>query len=108
MSPLRSAIARTSVLAALMLLASCSVADTLTEGFAHGQAVSDRLEKSIGNKSTVGFQWNNGALTSVTVSFEGIPKGQSVERVVMEAKDAVLAEFKQSPQAIVVSFRVAP
>jgi len=51
----------------LALLAGCAPIDSLREGFTHSQAVSARLEKSVGLKSFVGFNWNIGSLTTVNV-----------------------------------------
>ena len=56
------------LLSLVMLLATitaCDAVDTMKEGFAHSQAVSDKLEKTVGLKSFVGFNWHNSSLTSV-------------------------------------------
>ena len=94
------------VIAASLLLAACDAVDTLKEGFAHAEAVSTKLEASIGLKSQVGFNWNNGSLTSVTVTFTGVPATPSLAEITARTKDAVLAEFKQTPKALVVAFSV--
>jgi major membrane immunogen (membrane-anchored lipoprotein) len=90
------------------LLASCDAVDSMKEGFAHSQAVSSQLEKSLGVKSFVGFNWNNGALTSVNVTFQGIPQNVTLPDIVEKSKRAVAAEFKQTPRQIVVGFSVEP
>ena len=95
------------LLLASLTLCGCDAVDTMKEGFAHSQAVSAELEKSIGLKSYVGFNWNNGSLTSVNVTFEGIPKDKSLPEIGEAAKTAVLKQFKQEPKQIVVAFTIA-
>jgi hypothetical protein len=92
----------------ILLLSGCDAIDTMKEGFAHSQAVSTQLEKTVGAKSFVGFNWNNGTLTSVTVTFEKIPPNAQLQDVVGKATQAVAAEFKQKPKQIVVGFAVQP
>ena len=93
---------------AAALLAGCGPLDTMKEGFAHSQAVSDRLEKSLGVKSFVGFNWNNGQLTSVSVTFDGVPANANLADIVEQSKRSVAAEFKQVPKQVVVAFTVTP
>jgi hypothetical protein len=92
----------------LALMAGCGPVDSLKEGFAHSQAVSAELEKSLGLKSFVGFNWSNGSLTSVNVTFQGVPANVPLADVVDQSKRAVIAEFKQTPKQIVVAFAVEP
>jgi hypothetical protein len=80
----------------------------MKEGFAHSQAVSDRLERDLGRKSFVGFNINNGQLTSVNVTFDGIPEQGSLADIAETSKQAVLAEFKQTPNEIIVAFTIKP
>jgi len=89
-----------------LMLWGCDAVDTMKEGFAHSQAVSVELERSIGLKSYVGFNWNNGSLTSVNVTFDGIPKNKSLPEISEAAKAAVLKEFRQEPKQIVVAFKM--
>lgn len=98
--------AATLVLA--LTLVACDQFDSLKEGYAHSQAVSAALEKSVGLKSFVGFNWRNGVLTTVTVTFQGVPTTATLAAVVDSSKKAVLAEFKQTPQEIVVAFAIEP
>lgn len=97
-----------AILAVLFLLSACDSIDSMTEGFAHTQAVSASLEKTTGLKSVVGFNWNNGSLTSVNVNFDGVPEKASLQEVAAESRKAVLSEFKQRPKTIVISFSLAP
>lgn len=96
------------LLLAASMLSSCNVVDTMKEGFAHSNAVSSALEKKLGKKPFVGFNWNNGTLTSVTVSFEGIPANVPLAEIVQQSQAAVAAEFKQVPKQVVVAFAVQP
>jgi hypothetical protein len=90
-------------------LSGCGGAiDTMKEGFAHSKAISTELEKSLGLKSQVGFNWVNGSLTSVSVNFQGAPANATVPEVIAKSKAAVVAEFKQTPKQIVVAFVVEP
>ena len=56
------------------------------------------LEKSLGLKPLVGFNWNNGSLTSVNVTFEGIPANVTLAEISAKSKQVVIAQFKQTPQ----------
>ena len=95
-----------SLLVVSVMLGGCDAVDTMKEGFGHSQAVSTRLESSLGLKSYVGFNWNNGVLNSVTITFDGVPQAPSLPEVVSKSREAVLAEFKQTPKTIVVAFSV--
>lgn len=74
----------------------------------HGSRRTVGLEKSLGVQPLVGFNWNNGFLTSVHVTFEGIPKDKSLPEIGEVATRAVLKEFKQEPKQIVISFTIKP
>lgn len=89
-------------------ITACGPIDTLTDGFAHTQAVSAELERSLGLKSFVGFRWSNGSLTSVDVVFEGIPQDISLPDLAEKSKKAIVAEFKQTPQKIAITFTMMP
>jgi hypothetical protein len=92
---------------ATLALAGCDAVDSMRNGFEHSQAVSTELEKSLGLKSYVGFNWNNGSLTSVNVTFQGIPKDHSLADIIEISRQTVLKEFKQEPKQIVVSFAIS-
>ncbi|MCG2594474.1 hypothetical protein LZ009_16980 [Ramlibacter sp. XY19] len=91
-----------------LCLSGCDAFDTVREGYAHSQAVSTRLEKAVGVKSFVGFNWNNGTLTSVSVTFERVPADVQLPAIVKLATEAVAAEFKQKPKQVVIGFAVQP
>ena len=89
-----------------LMVAGCSAVSTMKEGFKHTQEVADDLEKAIGKKPLVGFNWNNGALTSVTVTFDGIPAGRTTEEIAALSRSSISARFRQEPQNIVIAFRL--
>ena len=91
----------------LLVLCSCDAADTMKSGFEHSTAVSTDLEKSVGAKSFVGFNWNNGSLTQVSITFETIPRGKSLEQIASLSRGAVQKHFKQTPQRIIVAFTIS-
>jgi len=93
-----------SAISVALVLSACGPVDTLKEGFAHSQAVSDSLEKSVGVKPFVGFNWSNGVLASVSVTFPGIPANATLPDIAEKSRQAIAAEFKQSPSQVVLSF----
>jgi hypothetical protein len=93
---------------AVLALAGCNAIDSVREGFAHSQAVSAELARSLRMKSLVGYNWHNGSLTSVNITFEGVPKDRSLAEIAEESRRAVLKEFKQAPQQIIVAFSIRP
>ncbi len=107
MQPANSKLIATLLLAATLLFA-CDAVDTVREGFAHSEAVSTELEKSLGVKSFIGFNWNNKVLNSVTVTFQGIPTDHPLPEIAEIARKAVINEFKQEPKQISIAFVVAP
>jgi hypothetical protein len=90
----------------LLSLAACDMVDTLKEGFAHSQAMATELEKAVGSKAFVGFNWNNGRLTSVNVTFEGLPKDRALPDLVQLARTAAAKHFKQEPEQLVLAFSI--
>ena len=95
-------------IALALLLTACGPIDSLKEGFNHSEAVSAELEKSIGVKASVGFNWDNGSLTSVSVTFQGLPSDIGLADIAAKAKAAVIAEFKQTPRQVVIAFAIEP
>jgi hypothetical protein len=89
-----------------LFLCGCNPIEMVQEQLAHSKAVSASLEKSTGLKSEVGFNWNNGKLTSVNVMFHGTPPNVSLPELGEKSRAAVLAEFKENPKQLVISFIV--
>lgn len=90
-----------------LLLAGCNPIEMIQEQMAHSKAVSASLQKSTGLESDVGFNWNNGKLVSVNVMFRGLPANIALPDVAEKARAAVLAEFKENPEQLVISFVLA-
>jgi hypothetical protein len=98
---------RMLVVVGFLALAGCDAVDTIKEGINHANAVSARLQTSLGTKPAVGFNSQNGELTNVTVTFAGEPPGFPLDEIAAKTREAVRAEFKQSPKHITLSFDLA-
>lgn len=85
-------------------LAGCGAVDSMTDGFRHSQEVATDLGKSVGSKPFVGFNWRNGSLVNVTVTFQGVPQDKSAQEIAELSRQSVAAHFQQAPERIVVSF----
>jgi len=96
------------VLLLAISLSACDAISTLTEGFKQSQEVATDIEKMTGSKPLVGFNWNNGSLTSVTVNFKGIPKDKSISELAEIARSSIKNQFKQEPKQIVLGFTIQP
>ena len=92
-----------AILIAAFMLASCDAISTMTDGFKNAHAVESDLQGSTGVKPEVGFNWRNGRLLLVTVTFPRI-----LEKPVTELADtvrgAVGRHFRQTPDKIVLGF----
>jgi hypothetical protein len=85
-------------------LTACDVTSTLTEGSKQARAVESALETSTGVKPNVGFNWQNGKLTSVTVIFPAIPETKPLRELADEVRTTVGKEFKQDANNVVLAF----
>ena len=85
-------------------LGGCNAVDSMKEGFEHSNAVAADLEKSLGSKPFVGFNWANGVLVNVNVEFGVRPAGKSLDEIEAATRDAVKKEFAQAPRKIVLAF----
>ncbi len=92
----------------LLSLTACDAVNTVKEGFDHSQAVANALEKSVGMKPFVGFNWNNGVLALVSVNFDGIPKDKPVAEIAELAQVEIKKHFKQKPTQIMLGFSIKP
>ena len=95
-----------AALALVLTLAACDAVNTLTDGFKHAKAVEKDLEGSTGVKPNVGFNWNNGRLTSVTVTFPRLVELKPLHELAEAARASVGREFKQTPDNILLAFAV--
>lgn len=93
-------------LAAILVLAlGFAGCDIMINGFAYARAVERNLETSTRVKPHVGFNWSNGRLEVVTVTFPGIPE-KPIRELADEVRATVYREFKQKPLKIVLGFEL--
>lgn len=99
---------RTAALLLVALsLAGCDVVSTVTDGIKYKAAVEDDLAKATGVKPQVGFDWKNGHLVLVTVTFPKIYDGQPLGQLAETVRHAVTTEFKQTPENIELAFLIS-
>lgn len=97
-----------AVIALLIALSGCGAYDALSNGMAFSKAVEADVVAQTGVKPQVGFQWNNGTLTSVTVAFPKVYSDKPLAELSDLVRAAVIKEFKQKPKAIYLSFGLEP
>jgi hypothetical protein len=85
-------------------LAACNMIGTLVDGFKYAKAVESDLEEVTGLRPGVGFNWNNGRLLSVTVTFPRLYDAKPLPELAEATRAAVGKEFKQTPENIVLAF----
>jgi hypothetical protein len=100
---LRIAIALVFALA----LTACDAVNTVSEGMKHVKAVEADLEASTGVRPQVGFNWSNGRLVSVTVTYPRLLDSKPLNELAAAARDAIGKEFKQKAEHIVLAFAVS-
>jgi hypothetical protein len=88
-------------------LAACDAVNTVSEGMKHVKAVESDLEASTGVRPQVGFNWNNGRLVTVSVTYPRLLESKPLSELAAAARDAIGKEFKQKPDHIVLAFAVA-
>ena len=93
-----------AILVFAISLAACDAVNTVTEGFKHASAVESDLEESTGVRPQVGFNWNNGRLVSVTVTFPRIYEAKPLRELAERIRASVSKQFKQTPDNIVLAF----
>ncbi len=94
----------TALLVFAVSLAACDAFSTLTDGWKYIEAVKSELELSTGMKPEVGFNWHNGRLETVTVTFPRIYEARSLREVAEMVRRSVSSQFKQTPGNIVLAF----
>ena len=90
----------------VLTLAACDAVNTVTEGLNHARAVEKDLEGSTGVKPNVGFNWNNGRLVQVTVTYPHLIETKPLHDLAEAARSSVSREFKQAPDNILLAFAV--
>ena len=89
-------------------LAGCGMVDAVFDGFKHAKAVEADLAVTAGIKPAVGFNWRNGRLTSVTVTFPQLMEDKPLREIAEAARAAVGKEFKQRADNVVLAFSLGP
>ena len=69
-----------AVIAVAAGLAACGMISTLVDGVKIASAVESDLELATGLKPQVSFNWSNGRLVTVTVTFPQLYESQTVAR----------------------------
>ncbi|MGL3106011.1 MULTISPECIES: hypothetical protein [unclassified Bradyrhizobium] len=88
-------------------LSGCDAFGALKNGMQYARAVEGDLEQSTGVRPKVGFNWHNGRLASVTVMFPGLYQTKPLGDLAGLVHETVTREFKQTPDAIMLSFALA-
>lgn len=90
----------------LVVITGCGAVDSMTEGLKHSQEVADDMERSVGERPFVGFNWSNGFLTDVSVTFSVVPDEKSVNELIVLSRESIQKHFEQIPDQIIVAFSV--
>jgi hypothetical protein len=93
-----------AIVALAVGLAACGMVSSLVDGFKYVNAVQDDLEQATGLKPQVGFNWKNGRLVSVTVTFPRLYDTKPLRELAETVRAIVVKEFKQTPDNIVLGF----
>ena len=78
-----------AVLALGLALAGCDVINSAKDTFKNATATAEDLEASTGVKPTVGFNWTNGRLVQVTVTYPQLLDGKPMPELVEAARTAI-------------------
>ena len=97
-----------AVLALGLGLASCDAIKSLWTSSTEARATAESLEKSLGVKPQVGFNWTNGRLVTVTAAFPRPFADKSIDEVAEKTRSAVKANFHQTPTHIMLQFEIGP
>jgi hypothetical protein len=85
-------------------LAACGLISTFVNGFKYAEAVAVDLEQTTGLKPGVGFNWHNGRLIRVTVSFPKLYDDKPLRELAAVVRTSVTKQFKEAPADIELSF----
>ncbi|SDO08960.1 hypothetical protein [Afipia sp. GAS231] len=93
-----------AIIALASALGACGMINTLVDGYKHSQAVASELEQATGLKPGVGFNWHNGRLVSVTVTFPKVYDAKPLRELADVVRASVRKQFKQTPEDIELGF----
>ena len=85
-------------------LAACGAISTLMNGFKYAKAVESDLEQATGLRPGVGFNWHNGRLVLVTVTFPKLYDAKPVRELAEVVRTSVRKQFQQTPEDIELGF----
>ncbi len=87
-------------------LAGCGAVEVISSGRKYAKAVEADLKEATGVRPQVGFNWRNGSLTSVTVTFPRIYAGKPLGELADTVREVVARDFRQAPATIVLAFEL--
>jgi|NGEPerStandDraft_6_1074524.scaffolds.fasta_scaffold65232_2 hypothetical protein len=93
-----------AIVALSVSLAGCGAVDLISKGLSYSKAVAADLEGATGVKPEVGFNWHNGNLQSVTVTFPKVYLGKPLDELAGTVREVVAKQFKQTPDTVVLAF----
>ena len=85
-------------------LGACGVISTLVDGVKQARAVESDLQEMTGVKPQVGFNWSNGRLVTVTVTFPQLYERQPLRELAGTVRIALAKQFKQTPENVLLAF----
>lgn len=85
-------------------LAGCGLVGALLDGIKYAQAVEGDLQQATGMRPHVGFNWHNGRLKQVTVTFPRLYDEKPLRALAEEVRSAVAKDFHQKADDIVLAF----
>lgn len=85
-------------------LGACGVIGTLVDGVKQARAVENDLQEMTGLKPQVGFNWSNGRLVTVTVTFPQLYERQPLRELAGTVRIALAKQFKQTPENVLLAF----
>jgi len=97
-----------ALLAVALGLAACGVIGTLVDGWRYAKAVEADLENTTGVKPSVGFNWSNGRLLTVTVAYPQLYERKPLAALAEIVRRSVESHFQQKPKDVVLSFSLGP
>jgi hypothetical protein len=97
-----------ALLAVALGVAACGVISTLVEGWRYAKAVEADLEAATGVRPSVGFNWSNGRLLTVTVAYPQLYEKKPLAALAEIVRRSVESHFQQKPEDVVLSFSLGP
>jgi hypothetical protein len=85
---------------------ACNAVYPMSETLRHTKDVESDLEQSTGVRPEVDFNWINGRLVGVGVSFPRVYDGKPLGELAEAVRSSVTTQFKLTPENILLSFAV--